>query len=147
MSASAVEWSQWLRPWKARWHMCMCVCVSSLCFYASIHSCVISVCGMVTALQVSQKLICDPSQWEDHKMSHSVKMRQVHLFLIVFLFLFCGWQFRAGGEAHKGPVVSAQEAQAQAILSQAKVSIDALCCAIPMHLYRLEDNFLKKNVS
>uniref|UniRef100_A0A3Q1CJQ5 Fibrillar collagen NC1 domain-containing protein n=1 Tax=Amphiprion ocellaris TaxID=80972 RepID=A0A3Q1CJQ5_AMPOC len=31
--------------------------------------------------------------------------------------------FRAGGEAHKGPVVTAQEAQAQAILSQARVSI------------------------
>uniref|UniRef100_A0A8C3AZN1 Collagen, type XI, alpha 1b n=1 Tax=Cyclopterus lumpus TaxID=8103 RepID=A0A8C3AZN1_CYCLU len=30
--------------------------------------------------------------------------------------------FRAGGESHKGPVVSAQEAQAQAILSQARVS-------------------------
>uniref|UniRef100_A0A7N6BM01 Fibrillar collagen NC1 domain-containing protein n=1 Tax=Anabas testudineus TaxID=64144 RepID=A0A7N6BM01_ANATE len=30
--------------------------------------------------------------------------------------------FRAGGEAHKGPVVTAQEAQAQAILSQARVS-------------------------
>ncbi|CAG5896467.1 unnamed protein product [Menidia menidia] len=30
--------------------------------------------------------------------------------------------FRAGGEAHKGPVVTAQEAQAQAILSQAR------CC-------------------
>uniref|UniRef100_A0A3P8XJW6 Fibrillar collagen NC1 domain-containing protein n=1 Tax=Esox lucius TaxID=8010 RepID=A0A3P8XJW6_ESOLU len=29
--------------------------------------------------------------------------------------------FRAGGEAHKGPVISAQEAQAQAILSQARV--------------------------
>ncbi|TKS79519.1 Collagen alpha-1(XI) chain [Collichthys lucidus] len=28
--------------------------------------------------------------------------------------------FRAGGESHKGPVVSAQEAQAQAILSQAR---------------------------
>lgn len=34
----------------------------------------------------------------------------------------CGRQFRAGGEAHKGPVVTAQEAQAQAILSQARVS-------------------------
>uniref|UniRef100_A0A669B1Z5 Collagen, type XI, alpha 1b n=1 Tax=Oreochromis niloticus TaxID=8128 RepID=A0A669B1Z5_ORENI len=31
--------------------------------------------------------------------------------------------FRAGGEAHKGPVITAQEAQAQAILSQARVSI------------------------
>lgn len=31
------------------------------------------------------------------------------------------WQFRAGGEAHKGPVVTAQEAQAQAILTQARV--------------------------
>uniref|UniRef100_A0A672YZK6 Collagen, type XI, alpha 1b n=1 Tax=Sphaeramia orbicularis TaxID=375764 RepID=A0A672YZK6_9TELE len=31
--------------------------------------------------------------------------------------------FRAGGEAHKGPVVTAQEAQAQAILSQARVSM------------------------
>uniref|UniRef100_A0A9J7ZRB4 Collagen, type XI, alpha 1b n=1 Tax=Cyprinus carpio carpio TaxID=630221 RepID=A0A9J7ZRB4_CYPCA len=29
--------------------------------------------------------------------------------------------FRAGGEAHKGPVVTAQEAQAQAILAQARV--------------------------
>uniref|UniRef100_A0A668AWH1 Collagen, type XI, alpha 1b n=1 Tax=Myripristis murdjan TaxID=586833 RepID=A0A668AWH1_9TELE len=35
--------------------------------------------------------------------------------------------FRAGGEAHKGPVVSAQEAQAQAILSQARVSIGGAC--------------------
>uniref|UniRef100_A0A8C5NH18 Collagen, type XI, alpha 1b n=1 Tax=Gouania willdenowi TaxID=441366 RepID=A0A8C5NH18_GOUWI len=34
--------------------------------------------------------------------------------------------FRAGGESHKGPVVSAQEAQAQAILSQARVRIHAL---------------------
>ena len=39
--------------------------------------------------------------------------------------LCCGPQFRAGGESHKGPVVSAQEAQAQAILAQARVSIDA----------------------
>uniref|UniRef100_A0A671YBU1 Collagen, type XI, alpha 1b n=1 Tax=Sparus aurata TaxID=8175 RepID=A0A671YBU1_SPAAU len=31
--------------------------------------------------------------------------------------------FRAGGEAHKGPVVSAQEAQAQAILSQARLAM------------------------
>ncbi|MEQ2211053.1 hypothetical protein XENOCAPTIV_025094, partial [Xenoophorus captivus] len=31
--------------------------------------------------------------------------------------------FRAGGEAHKGPVITAQEAQAQAILSQTRVSI------------------------
>lgn len=41
----------------------------------------------------------------------------------MFPFCFRGWQFRAGGEAHKGPVVSAQEAQAQAILSQARVSV------------------------
>lgn len=32
------------------------------------------------------------------------------------------WQFRFGGDGEKGPVVSAQEAQAQAILSQARVS-------------------------
>uniref|UniRef100_A0A3Q1B6I1 Fibrillar collagen NC1 domain-containing protein n=1 Tax=Amphiprion ocellaris TaxID=80972 RepID=A0A3Q1B6I1_AMPOC len=31
--------------------------------------------------------------------------------------------FRAGGEAHKGPVVTAQEAQAQAILSQARLAM------------------------
>lgn len=31
------------------------------------------------------------------------------------------WQFRAGGESSKGPVVTAQEAQAQAILAQARV--------------------------
>lgn len=31
-------------------------------------------------------------------------------------------QFRFGGDGEKGPVVSAQEAQAQAILSQARVS-------------------------
>ncbi|CAB1454496.1 unnamed protein product [Pleuronectes platessa] len=31
--------------------------------------------------------------------------------------------FRAGGESHKGPVVSAQEAQAQAILSQARLAM------------------------
>uniref|UniRef100_A0AAQ4NW57 Collagen, type XI, alpha 1b n=1 Tax=Gasterosteus aculeatus aculeatus TaxID=481459 RepID=A0AAQ4NW57_GASAC len=31
--------------------------------------------------------------------------------------------FRAGGESHKGPVVSAQEAQAQAILSQARLTM------------------------
>lgn len=31
-------------------------------------------------------------------------------------------QFRFGGDSEKGPVVSAQEAQAQAILSQARVS-------------------------
>lgn len=41
----------------------------------------------------------------------------------IFYCFFCGRQFRAGGEAHKGPVVTAQEAQAQAILSQARVSI------------------------
>lgn len=44
------------------------------------------------------------------------------MLLIVFFVLFCASQFRAGGESHKGPVVSAQEAQAQAILSQARVS-------------------------
>uniref|UniRef100_A0AAX7TBH6 Fibrillar collagen NC1 domain-containing protein n=1 Tax=Astatotilapia calliptera TaxID=8154 RepID=A0AAX7TBH6_ASTCA len=31
--------------------------------------------------------------------------------------------FRAGGEAHKGPVITAQEAQAQAILSQARLTM------------------------
>ncbi len=55
-------------------------------------------------------------------MSHSVKRDKSICFNCVFS-LFCGWQFRAGGEAHKGPVVTAQEAQAQAILSQARVSI------------------------
>lgn len=34
----------------------------------------------------------------------------------------CVQQFRFGGDGEKGPVVSAQEAQAQAILSQARVS-------------------------
>lgn len=34
----------------------------------------------------------------------------------------CVKQFRFGGDGEKGPVVSAQEAQAQAILSQARVS-------------------------
>lgn len=34
--------------------------------------------------------------------------------------MFLG-QFRAGGESSKGPVVTAQEAQAQAILAQARV--------------------------
>lgn len=34
----------------------------------------------------------------------------------------CAEQFRFGGDGEKGPVVSAQEAQAQAILSQARVS-------------------------
>lgn len=34
----------------------------------------------------------------------------------------CIQQFRFGGDGEKGPVVSAQEAQAQAILSQARVS-------------------------
>lgn len=33
----------------------------------------------------------------------------------------CVQQFRFGGDGEKGPVVSAQEAQAQAILSQARV--------------------------
>lgn len=61
-------------------------------------------------------------------MSWSIKAKQVNSFLIV-LYIYkykCvfGWQFRAGGEAHKGPVVTAQEAQAQAILSQARVSDD-----------------------
>lgn len=43
-------------------------------------------------------------------------------------------QFRAGGEAMKGPVVTAQEAQAQAILAQARVRTPAvfernlMCC-------------------
>ncbi|KAG7270506.1 hypothetical protein CRUP_005055 [Coryphaenoides rupestris] len=38
--------------------------------------------------------------------------------------------FRAGGEAHKGPVVSAQEAQAQAIMAQARVSIRTPGCLL-----------------
>lgn len=44
-------------------------------------------------------------------------------YIYIYKYVF-GWQFRAGGEAHKGPVVTAQEAQAQAILSQARVSAD-----------------------
>jgi len=41
-----------------------------------------------------------------------------------FLMAVCVFvqQFRFGGDGEKGPVVSAQEAQAQAILSQARVS-------------------------
>lgn len=40
-----------------------------------------------------------------------------------FSLCVCVSQFRFGGDSEKGPVVSAQEAQAQAILSQARVSI------------------------
>lgn len=43
-------------------------------------------------------------------------------FLSITQALALVQQFRFGGDSEKGPVVSAQEAQAQAILSQARVS-------------------------
>lgn len=36
-------------------------------------------------------------------------------------------QFQYGGDSRKGPVVSPQEAQAQAILQQAQVHVTAAC--------------------
>jgi len=40
------------------------------------------------------------------------------------------WQFRAGGDSSKGPVVTAQEAQAQAILAQARVCMTLVHVAL-----------------
>lgn len=79
----------------------------------------------MTALQAQQR-IKDSNTHQGRPLDVSpCEKRQVNFCLIVFFVLLCGSQFRAGGESHKGPVVSAQEAQAQAILSQARVSMSA----------------------
>lgn len=60
------------------------------------------------------------------EVPHSPQLQSKMLFLIIFLsfiLLFFFLQFRFGQSGgDKGPVVSAQEAQAAAILSQARVS-------------------------
>uniref|UniRef100_A0A8C3J740 Thrombospondin-like N-terminal domain-containing protein n=1 Tax=Calidris pygmaea TaxID=425635 RepID=A0A8C3J740_9CHAR len=55
-------------------------------------------------------------------------------------FFFCTIYFRFGGDGEKGPTISAQEAQAQAILQQARVSTRSLQTKLPQ-------GYSSKNIS